>query len=177
MLLRPKAMPASRKRLPHMADVVSPETRSRMMGQIRGKNTKPELQIRTALHAEGFRYRLHDARLPGKPDLVLPKYGAALFIHGCFWHGHNCHLFRLPSTRRDFWAAKIQANIERDAKAVEALRRDGWRLGTVWECSLKGRTRLPAGEVSSSLAEWLRGDGAVFEVEGKADDRDVGGAR
>ncbi|MDH1271212.1 MAG: very short patch repair endonuclease [Pseudomonas fluorescens] len=149
-----------------MADVVPPEVRSRMMAGIRGKNTMPELLVRRALHAEGFRYRLHDAKLPGKPDMVFPKHRAAVFVHGCFWHGHDCHLFRLPATRPEFWLAKIQGNVARDGRAIDALRQHGWRVGTVWECALKGRTRMPAGEVSAHLAEWLRSDSATFEAEG-----------
>src|SRR3546814_10547828 len=93
-----------------MADVVSIDVRSRMMSGIRSTNTKPEMILRRGLHAAGFRFRLHDRRLPGKPDLVFPRYSAVLFAHGCFWHGHNCHLFRLPATRTDFWAAKIDRN-------------------------------------------------------------------
>jgi DNA mismatch endonuclease (patch repair protein) len=149
-----------------MADVVSPEVRSRMMSGIRGKNTKPELLVRQGLHAEGFRYRIHDARLPGKPDLVFPKYRAAVFVHGCFWHGHDCHLFRLPTTRPEFWEAKIRGNVERDHRAVEGLRESGWRVGTVWECALKGRTRRPPGEITGLLAKWLRSDAATFAAEG-----------
>lgn len=91
-----------------MADVVTPEKRSKMMSGIQGKNTKPELTIRKGLHALGFRYRLHGKTLPGKPDLVFPKYKAVIFIHGCFWHAHHCHLFKWPSTRVDFWQEKIQ---------------------------------------------------------------------
>ena len=93
-----------------MADVVDRKTRSRMMSGIRGKNTRPELLIRKGLHARGFRFRLHDKRLPGKPDLVLPKYSAVIFVHGCFWHGHDCHLFKWPQSRREFWRKKITRN-------------------------------------------------------------------
>lgn len=153
-----------------MADVVPPEVRSRMMAGIRGKDTKPELLVRRALHSEGFRYRLHDARLPGKPDMVFPKHRAVVFVHGCFWHGHDCHLFRLPATRPEFWLAKIHGNVQRDRKAVGALWQAGWRVGTVWECALKGRTRRPAGEVFANLAEWLQGNTATFEAEGLKND-------
>lgn len=149
-----------------MADVVPPEVRSRMMAGIRGKNTKPELLVRHSLHAEGFRYRLHAAGLPGKPDMVFPKHRAVVFVHGCFWHGHDCHLFRLPATRTDFWETKIKGNVARDLKAVDALRKAGWRVGTVWECAVKGRTRRPISEVSAHLAGWLRGDSGMFEAEG-----------
>ena len=138
-----------------MADVVDPATRSRMMSGIRGKNTKPELFIRKALHARGFRYRLH-CDLPGKPDICLPKHRAVIFVHGCFWHGHDCHLFKWPSTRPEFWRAKIERNRAVDAAAEEALAEAGWRVAVVWECALKGRTSLPIGEVVDKLGEWLR---------------------
>jgi len=147
-------------------DVVSPEVRSRMMAGIRGTNTKPELTLRRGLHAAGFRFRLHDRTLPGKPDMVFPRYRAVLFAHGCFWHGHDCHLFRLPSTRVDFWSAKIIRNREVDRNAVEALLRLGWRVGVVWECSLKGRTRLDLADVIGHCADWLRSEAQTLDIRG-----------
>lgn len=149
-----------------MPDVVSSDVRSRMMAGIRGSNTKPELTLRRALHAAGFRYKLHDRSLPGKPDMVFPRYRAVLFAHGCFWHGHDCHLFRLPSTRPDFWAGKIERNREVDQRAANALEELGWRIGIVWECSLKGRTRLNFAEVISACADWLRSNDRRFEIRG-----------
>ncbi|MEO9338598.1 very short patch repair endonuclease [Mesorhizobium sp. SB112] len=149
-----------------MPDVVSPEVRSRMMAGIRGTNTKPELTLRRGLHAVGFRFRLHDRTLPGKPDVVFPRYRAVLFAHGCFWHGHDCHLFRLPSTRADFWSAKIDRNREVDRNAVEGLLRLGWRVGVVWECSLKGRTRLDLADVIDHCADWLRSEAPTLEIRG-----------
>lgn len=146
-----------------MADVVDPATRSRMMSGIRGKNTKPELLIRKALHARGFRYRLH-CDLPGKPDICLPKHRAVIFVHGCFWHGHGCHLFKWPSTRPEFWRAKIGRNREVDKVAFEALQRQGWRIGAVWECALKGKQRLPIGQISSELESWLRSSMPTVEI-------------
>lgn len=138
-----------------MADVVDAATRSRMMAGIRGKNTRPEMILRRGLHARGFRYRLHDRRLPGSPDLVFPGRRAVIFIHGCFWHGHGCHLFRLPATRREFWEAKIEGNRARDEAAEAALMADGWRVLTIWECALKGRERLPVDDVLDRAADWL----------------------
>lgn len=149
-----------------MADVVSVDARSRMMSGIRSTNTKPEMILRRGLHAAGFRFRLHDRRLPGKPDLVFPRYNAVLFAHGCFWHGHNCHLFRLPSTRTDFWAAKIDRNRQVDQRSEQALRTLGIRTGIVWECALKGRTRLPLDTVLGSCAEWLRSNETTLEIRG-----------
>lgn len=137
-----------------------------MMAGIRGTNTKPELILRRGLHAAGFRFKLHDRALPGKPDMVFPRYRAVLFAHGCFWHGHDCHLFRPPSTRADFWSAKIDRNREVDRNAMEALCRLGWRIGVVWECSLKGRTRLDLAGVIGDCADWLRGGAQTLEIRG-----------
>ncbi len=150
-----------------MADVVSPAVRSRMMAGIRGKDTKPEIIIRRGLHALGFRYRLHERKLPGKPDLVFPAREAVIFVHGCFWHGHGCHLFKWPSTREDFWKAKITRNRENDERHSTALAEAGWRQAIVWECSLKGNTRLPDGASVELLADWLRSDRASIEIGGQ----------
>lgn len=149
-----------------MPDVVTPEVRSRMMSGIRGKNTKPELVIRRGLHARGFRFRLHDRKLPGTPDLVFPKYHAVLFVHGCFWHGHDCHLFKWPSSRPDFWKSKLNRNKEVDTSVKAKLVESGWRYGVVWECALKGRTKLPIKSVIDLCENWLRSDQLQLEVEG-----------
>lgn len=149
-----------------MPDVVDAATRSRMMSGIRGKNTKPEMILRHGLHARGLRYRLHARDLPGKPDLVFPGRKAVLFAHGCFWHGHDCHLFRLPSTRPEFWEAKIGRNRVVDERSAAGLQADGWRVGAVWECALKGRTRLPLEVVLNRCEAWLRGSDNAFEVRG-----------
>jgi DNA mismatch endonuclease (patch repair protein) len=138
-----------------MADVVDSKTRSRMMSGIRSKNTKPELLIRKGLHARGFRFRLHDKLLPGKPDIVLPAYGAVIFVHGCFWHGHDCHLFKWPKTRRAFWRTKISRNQEKDAESYASLKEDGWYILTIWECALKGRTRRPLDQIMNVAEDWL----------------------
>ena len=149
-----------------MADVVSAVVRSRMMAGIRSINTKPEMIVRGGLHRAGFRFRLHDRRLPGKPDVVFAKYAAVLFVHGCFWHGHDCHLFKWPATRTDFWRAKIDRNRERDAASVAELHDLGWRVGIVWECAIKGRTRMPLEGVISICANWLRSGLPGLEVRG-----------
>ncbi len=153
-----------------MADVVDPATRSRMMSGIRGKNTKPELLIRKALHARGFRYRLH-CDLPGKPDICLPKHRAVIFVHGCFWHGHGCHLFKWPSTRPEFWRAKIERNCEVDRAAEERLAAAGWRVATIWECAIKGAHRQPTETVTHSIAEWLQSREASLTIRGVASDK------
>ena len=121
-----------------MEDVHSKEIRSYNMSRIKGKNTKPEMVVRKFLHARGFRYKLHDKILPGKPDLVLPKYKTVIFIHGCFWHGHaNCKYYVVPKTRTEWWLNKIGYNIANDVKAVKALKKAGWKVITIWECNLK----------------------------------------
>ena len=147
-------------------DIVPAAVRSRIMSGIRGKNTKPELAIRSALHRRGFRFRLHRRDLPGKPDLVFTRLNAVLFVHGCFWHGHDCHLFRWPKSREEFWREKIGKNIERDRPQREALAEAGWRIGTIWECALKGKTRLPFESVVDQCATWLKSDIKTLEVSG-----------
>lgn len=139
-------------------DVLSPEQRQRNMRSIRGRDTKPEMLIRRGLHAAGLRYHLHAKKLPGRPDIVFPRYRAVIFVHGCFWHGHNCPLFRLPATRTEFWTAKITGNRARDECAAAALLADGWRVFTVWECCLKGPSRRPLEEVISECAAFVRSD-------------------
>lgn len=125
------------------------------MAGIRGKDTRPEMIVRRGLHARGLRYRLHDKNLPGTPDLVFPGRRAVIFVHGCFWHGHNCHMFRMPTSRTGFWREKIEKNVARDAIAERTLITKGWRVLTIWECALKGRGRLPLGAVLDQAAQWL----------------------
>jgi DNA mismatch endonuclease (patch repair protein) len=121
-----------------MADVHSKEVRSFNMSRIKGKDTKPEMLVRKFLHAQGFRYKLHDKKLPGKPDIVLPKYKTVIFVHGCFWHGHeHCRYYVIPKTRTDWWVSKINGNIANDEKAILALKDQGWNVINVWECQLK----------------------------------------
>ena len=148
------------------ADVVTPAVRSRMMAGIRGKDTKPELAIRSALHRRGFRFRLYRKDLPGRPDMVFARHRAVIFVHGCFWHGHKCHLFRWPGTRESFWREKIGANIERDRRQQVALLEGGWRIATIWECALKGRTRLTFETVIENCAVWLKSEITTMEIGG-----------
>jgi len=138
-----------------------------MMAGIRSKNTKPELIVRKALHKEGFRYRLHDKRLPGKPDLVFPKYNAVIFIHGCFWHEHNCHLFKWPKTRKQFWREKITKNKEVDQRNYKKLKEEGWYILTVWECALKGKTRRSFDNIIERISTWLEYGTRTTEIKGK----------
>lgn len=149
-----------------MVDVVDAATRSRMMSGIRGRNTKPEILIRRLLHRRGFRFRLDVRELPGRPDIVLPRYRAAIFVHGCFWHGHDCPLFKWPQTRPEFWREKIARNRTNDAKALAALAAQGWRIAIVWECAIRGADR-DVGALIEQLETWLRsGAFTLFEARG-----------
>ena len=152
-----------------MADVVDTATRSRMMAGIRGADTRPELVLRRELHRRGFRYRLHVRGLPGRPDMVFPRWRAALFVHGCFWHGHGCTLFRWPKNNEAFWRTKIEGNRARDTRKADALRQAGWRVGSVWECALRhSASRLNTVEACTT---WLRtgaGDIELPAIEGLA---------
>ena len=118
-------------------DTLTPERRSALMKRVKRSDTKPELTLRKALHKVGFRYLIGDKRLPGTPDLAFPKHKAAVFVHGCFWHGHDCRQGRAPSSNVGYWVPKIEANRARDARKVQAVRILGWRVFTVWECELK----------------------------------------
>lgn len=154
-----------------MADITSPENRSRMMSGIRSKNSRPEMLVRRALFERGFRYRLHSKELPGTPDLVLSRYGAVVFVHGCFWHGHECSFFRWPTTRPEFWRAKITRNREVDREAMESLRASGWRVLTVWECAMRGRSDEQRQAVYDAAADWLRGSVMDLQLDWELGDR------
>lgn len=125
-----------------MADVLSKEQRSKCMSHIRSKNTKPEVLVRRFLFAHGFRFRLHRKDLPGKPDIVLPKYRTVIFINGCFWHGHSgCKYSTIPATNREFWESKISGNIRRDKETFSRLVKSGWKVIEIWQCQLKPKTK------------------------------------
>lgn len=126
------------------------------MSGIRGKNTRPEVQIRKVLHRLGFRFRLHVKQLPGKPDIVLPKYRAIVLVSGCFWHGHDCHLFKMPGTNRDFWDTKIDRNRTHDRHVSGLLMEGGWRVAVVWECALRGKDKLEDDVIGTVLAKWIK---------------------
>lgn len=128
-----------------MADNLSPEARSSLMGRINGKNTRPELTLRKKLHALGLRFRLHDRQLPGKPDIVLPRYKSCVFVHGCFWHQHQgCARAAMPKSHTEFWQRKLRLNVARDSLAHHALLALGWRVFIVWECELSSDTKSSA---------------------------------
>lgn len=149
-----------------MADVVSKEKRSLMMSGIKGKDTKPELLVRKGLHKLGFRYKLHSRKLPGKPDLAFSKYNAVIFVNGCFWHMHECHLFKKPSSRVDFWTKKLNRNIELDTKALTELKERNIRVCLIWECALKGKHRLELASVLQSCSDWLESENSYLEIKG-----------
>lgn len=148
-----------------MTDIVDKATRSRMMSGIRSKNTRPEVLIRKALHAQGFRYRLHNKSLPGKPDLSFPRYKAVVFIHGCFWHGHNCHFFRVPQTRTSFWLDKINGNRQRDARQLVQLKQAGWRVLLVWECAIRKNETTTKKMLIDYIASWLIMGGCDSQID------------
>lgn len=150
-----------------MTDVNDPATRSRNMAAVRARDTKPELMIRRALHGAGLRYRLNVRDLPGKPDIVLPRYRAVVFVHGCFWHRHECDLFRWPESRTDFWREKLNANAARDVKAADALEEAGWRQAVIWECALKGRKKRDFQDTMQRLIAWIRSDEQAITIGGE----------
>ena len=145
-----------------MADVLTKEQRRFNMARIRGRDTKPELNLRRGLHALGLRYRLHRKDLPGKPDLVFPGRRAVILVHGCFWHVHGCPMFKWPTTRSEFWRVKLKRNRERDQAVLEGLWEAGWRVLVVWECSLRGPGRRQIEDVLDCCEGFLRSRTEVF---------------
>ncbi len=139
-----------------MTDVVDRATRSRMMSGIRSVDTTPERQIRSMLHRNGFRFSLHRKDLPGKPDIVLPKYRAVIFVHGCFWHRHRCHMFKWPKSNPEFWRLKINANAKRDKRDIASILDAGWRVLTIWECTIRGKHAISNERLSKTITTWLR---------------------
>lgn len=142
--------------LVQMNDIVTPEKRSQMMAGISSRNTQPELIVRKGLHARGFRYSLHTPQIVGKPDIFLRKHGVCIYVHGCFWHAHNCKLFKMPKSRTEFWKAKFDGNMIRDKRNLEELLTDGYRVAVVWECALKNKTTIELGSVLDHLGLWIR---------------------
>ena len=156
-----------------MVDVVDEATRSRIMARVRGKDTRPELALRHALHRRGIRYGLHNRNLPGKPDLVFRRFKAVCFVNGCFWHRHaGCRFAATPATREEFWLAKFEANVDRDRRNRAELLEAGWRVAVVWECTLR---RVGAVRTALELVHWLRGDRREFETSSVAESGGVAG--
>lgn len=151
-----------------MTDVHSKELRSKNMRAIHSKNTKVEVYVRSLLHRQGFRFRIHSPHLPSKPDIYLAKYNAVIWVHGCFWHGHDCHLFKWPQSNQDQWKAKILGNKRRDAGKKAELHAYGIKIMTVWECALKGKQRLLEGDLIKHLEEWLLSVDHDSEITGRS---------
>lgn len=141
-----------------MSDIVDRSTRSRMMSGIRGKDTRPERIVRSGLHRRGFRFRLHSRKLPGKPDIVLPRYGTVVLVHGCFWHRHaGCRYATKPASRAHFWQQKFRRNVERDHRTQAELRAAGWRVFVVWECGIRHQPDRLLDELAEAIADPGRG--------------------
>jgi DNA mismatch endonuclease (patch repair protein) len=138
-----------------MTDVLTEAQRRFVMSRIRQRDTNPEMVVRRGLHALGFRFRLQDRRLPGRPDLVFARYRVAVFVHGCFWHAHGCHLSKMPETRKEFWETKLGANAARDGKAIASLQAAGWRVLVIWECAMRGVKRLEEAEMLGLAANFI----------------------
>lgn len=150
-----------------MPDIVSKETRSRMMSSVRAKNTKPEIEIRHRLFSLGLRYRLHTKNLPGTPDVVFPKYGSVVFINGCFWHHHGCRYSALPATRRVWWKKKLLNNAKRDLKVISELRVLGWRIAIIWECAFRGQESKRSKALDSialRVEAFLKSEKSLLEI-------------
>ncbi len=138
------------------------------MSGIRGANTQPELLVRSLIHRRGYRFTLHDRRLPGRPDIVLPKYGVVIFVNGCFWHRHGCHMFKWPQANHAFWRAKIGGTVCTDAAVRADLQHAGWRVLYVWECALKGRYRLPPDGLAARIDEFIRSHRLLEDIPCRA---------
>lgn len=146
-----------------MVDIVTPAVRSRMMAGIKGKDSKPEVLVRQLLHRAGFRYRLHRRDLPGSPDIVMPARKVIIFVQGCFWHAHaGCRYAKVPSTRTEFWTAKLQANVARDQRAVDQLITLGWRVLLIWECSTRRCASLD--RLEPQILSWITGNAMFGEI-------------
>lgn len=146
-----------------MADIVDEATRSRMMAGIRGRDTGPEIRLRKALHGRGLRYRLHAGKLPGRPDIVLPRHRAVVFVHGCFWHRHEgCRYATTPATRPGFWQTKFAENVQRDARVRAELAAAGWRIATVWECALRKPEDVT--KTAEAILAWLGSNACSLDL-------------
>ncbi|MGV1989999.1 very short patch repair endonuclease [Agrobacterium sp. 22-221-1] len=148
-------------------DTVDSHTRSKIMASVGQKNTGAEMLLRRALHRKGLRYRLHDRSLPGSPDIVFPRFKAVLFVHGCYWHSHGCYRSTVPKSRREFWTDKFATNRSRDERSGKLLVTEGWRVLTVWECALRGKSSSPAGEIADAVWDWLQSEAQIGEIEGR----------
>ena len=163
VLMNPNGYAGESRRAVKVADFMTPEQRSHAMSRVRGKETRIECAVRSSLHAKGFRFRKNPQNIPGRPDIVLPKYKAVVFIHGCFWHGHAaCKKSALPSTRHEFWESKIARTRERDREKSDQLISKGWRIAVIWQCSLETKQSLSS--TVDTLASWLRSISDCLEL-------------
>lgn len=144
-------------------DTVDKTTRSKIMSKIGQKNTGPEIRLRRSLHGFGFRYKLHDKRLPGSPDIVLSRLKTVIFVHGCFWHRHGCKASTVPDSNKEFWSMKFKANVERDRQNISALLTAGWRVVVVWECALRGKD-VDMESVTRVISEWLKSELSTLTI-------------
>lgn len=147
-----------------MTDIVDKETRSKMMSNIKGKNTRQEVMVTNLLREAGLYFLTHIKDLPGKPDIVLPGYRFLFFINGCFWHGHKCSLFKMPSTNKEFWEKKITGTINRDRSAYALLLSSGWRIGIIWECFLRVKKSNTPESLRSLMIEWIKGSDNFYQT-------------
>lgn len=146
-----------------MTDYLNSDQRSKLMSRVKNRDTKIETILRSLLHRRGFRFRKNVTNLPGRPDIILPKYKAVVFVHGCFWHGHgNCNKGRLPSTKIDFWQKKISENKTRDEETKKQLFTADWRVAVVWECSFRNKTQQAI--TIEQLCDWINSDSSYFEI-------------
>ena len=150
-----------------MADNHTKEVRSRNMSHIRSTNTKPEEKVRKYLFSKGFRYRKNVRKLPGCPDIVLPKYHTVIFVNGCFWHKHDCHLFRLPKSHKKFWKTKLDRNFNNDVKNTKQALKDGWRVIIIWECAIKGKSKLSVDKIELKLIKFILSEDKKLTIRGK----------
>lgn len=153
--------------MPPMADWLSKDVRSKVMASILSKNTKPEIIIRSALHKAGFRFRLHDKALPGKPDITLPKYKAVIQINGCFWHAHNCDVGKIPASKQEYWKPKLARTKQREEANRQKLNELGYTVLTIWECALVRKNKLPLDMLISDIAAWITSKAGNAEIRGK----------
>lgn len=148
-----------------MADVHDKATRSKNMRAIATRDTAIEKRLAGLLQEQGMAFHVQDATLPGRPDFVVDEYRCVIFTHGCFWHHHDCHLFKVPATRTEFWLNKIGKNVERDRRGMLRLRELGWRVLIVWECALRGRLKLSDAALAERLEEWICGGGPTAQID------------
>jgi DNA mismatch endonuclease, patch repair protein len=145
-------------------DTVDKAKRSYIMSRVRQKDTGAETLLRSSLHAAGLRYRLYDKSLPGSPDLVFPRFSSVIFVHGCYWHCHGCYRSTVPKSRRQFWVDKFHANQARDERALKSLLDSGWRVLTIWECALRGKTAQPSEIIAEAVKDWLASGREVGDI-------------